>query len=215
MTEQEWLGCKDPKPMLRFLADQGKATERKYRLFSCACCQRVWDSLTDERSRRAVTIAERFADGLASEEELQFALAEAAEVRGLSGMPARWAAVAVARTGALRVVDTAGQVAASPAVGDYDPARWEEEWERQCDLLRDLFGPLPFRPVTVEAGWRTQEVAAVIEAINEGKDFGRVAELGEVLYRAGCRQRDLLHHCLWATRHVHGCWVLDLLLGKE
>ena len=37
MTEAEWLACNDPTPMLEFLRD--KASERKLRLFFCACCR--------------------------------------------------------------------------------------------------------------------------------------------------------------------------------
>jgi hypothetical protein len=35
MTETEWLRCTRPKPMLEFV--QGKANDRRLRLFACAC----------------------------------------------------------------------------------------------------------------------------------------------------------------------------------
>src|SRR5579872_3587894 len=75
MTEQEWLECTDPTPMLRFL--QGKVADRKARLFACACCRRTWSLLRDERSREAIKVAEHYADKQASEEELHDALGAA------------------------------------------------------------------------------------------------------------------------------------------
>ena len=46
MTDQEWLVCADPDKMLQFL--RGKASDRKLRLFACACCRLVWQKLSLE-----------------------------------------------------------------------------------------------------------------------------------------------------------------------
>lgn len=78
MDEQEWLRGSDLEAMLRHL--NGMVSERKFRLTECAFMRRFWHLLTDERSRRALEVAERFADGESNRNELReaYALAEAA-----------------------------------------------------------------------------------------------------------------------------------------
>src|SRR5437588_418759 len=71
VSEEEWLACADPTPMLEYL--RGKFSERKLRLFACACCRRVWNLLSDRYSRKALTVAERYADAEVSQEKLGFA----------------------------------------------------------------------------------------------------------------------------------------------
>src|SRR5436305_5182887 len=75
MTGAEWLACSSPYPMLESPA--GVAGSRKMRLLACACCRRHWDLFRGEASRRAVLVAERFADGLAGPGELEEAQEEA------------------------------------------------------------------------------------------------------------------------------------------
>src|SRR5215831_8723174 len=68
MDEDQWLTCSDPQMMLEFL--RGKASERKLRLFACACSRRISQLMDDAVCRTAVLTAERYADGLAQQEEL-------------------------------------------------------------------------------------------------------------------------------------------------
>lgn len=68
MTEKEWLSSDNLSPMLCFLRD--RASNRKLRLFACACCRRIWHLMADERCRRAVEVSEDYADGLVSDADL-------------------------------------------------------------------------------------------------------------------------------------------------
>src|SRR5262245_20356706 len=98
MTEQEWLASTDPASMLNYLLGRKNrgailtwlgvgrrssaprsvcATDRKLRWFAVACCHRIWFLLRDERSQRAIETCERYADGMASEDELAASQAEA------------------------------------------------------------------------------------------------------------------------------------------
>ena len=86
-------------------------------------------------------------------------------------------------------------------------------WETST-LFRDMIGN-PFRPVVLDSSWLTSEVVALCEAIYAGRAFERMPELADALEQAGCRDRQILSHCRWPDPHVRGCWVLDLLLGKD
>ena len=67
MTPEQWSACAHPRCLVEFL--RGRVSDRKLTLFAAACCRKVWGLLSDDRSRRAVEVAERFADGLATDEE--------------------------------------------------------------------------------------------------------------------------------------------------
>jgi len=46
-------------------------------------------------------------------------------------------------------------------------------------------------------------------------DTARLAVLADALEEAGCDNADILAHCRGPGPHVRGCWVVDLLSGKE
>jgi hypothetical protein len=81
-------------------------------------------------------------------------------------------------------------------------------------ILRDLIGN-PFRTVTVDPRWRTSDVTELARAIYEDRAFDRMPILADALMDAGCTDEQILGHCRGAGPHVRGCWVVDLVLGKE
>jgi hypothetical protein len=95
---------------------------------------------------------------------------------------------------------------------------WEDrcnEWQAQCNLLRDIFGN-PFRPVALDPGWRSDTAVSLAKGIYESRDFSAMPILADALQDAGCENDDILTHCRdESLTHVRGCWVVDLVLGKS
>ena len=81
-------------------------------------------------------------------------------------------------------------------------------------LVRCIFGN-PFRPVTVDPAWLTPTVVALAEGIYADRAFDRMPILADALQDAGCDNADILNHCRSDGPHVRGCWVADLLRGKD
>ena len=76
VDEAEWLACRDPGERLQLL--RGEVSDRKLRLYACACCRRAWRPTPVGAARHAVEAAERFADGEASAADLDAARGAAA-----------------------------------------------------------------------------------------------------------------------------------------
>ena len=108
----------------------------------------------------------------------------------------------------------------SRAVNGGLPGEWPDgedftrEYVAQAILLRDIFGN-PFRPVTFSPSWRTSTAASLASQMYESGDFGAMPILADALQDAGCDSADVLDHCRGPRPHVRGCWVVDLVLGKE
>jgi hypothetical protein len=58
-------------------------------------------------------------------------------------------------------------------------------------------------------------VRHLAEGIYEERAFERMGVLGDALEDAGCHDEVILAHCRQGPDHVRGCWVLDLILGRE
>src|SRR5438046_1062316 len=103
MTESDWRAAAEPKPMLRLLLGTDaprvqdveafpdcKASDRKLRLFACACYRRVCHLLPGPLARSGVEVAERFADGRATLDE--FRRAGDRLLSALDALEGRWRA---------------------------------------------------------------------------------------------------------------------------
>jgi hypothetical protein len=221
MTEAEWLECTDSSRLLEHLGR--KARSRKLRLFAVACCRRAGEHLRDETCRRAVEVAEGFADHRVGNPEREQVTRA---VRALCGPRARACyslAYAVVHGTRYTFVDariTAARanwiITAARNVGEY-PAPEAAESAAQCRLLRDIYGN-PFRAVAADAAWLAWDggtVPKLAQAIYDERAFDRLPVLADALEEAGCTDPDLLGHCRRPGEHVRGCWVVDYLLGKS
>ena len=113
------------------------------------------------------------------------------------------------------VIEAVGRSAAGLSSADWtqDVATVREASELAA-ILRDIFGN-PFRPVAFDPAWRTSTAVALAEGMYDRRDFGAIPILADALQDAGCEDEQILSHCRGDGPHVRGCWVVDLVLGKE
>jgi hypothetical protein len=78
---------------------------------------------------------------------------------------------------------------------------------------RHLRQPVP--PVAIDPSWLTSTVVALAGGIYDERAFDRLPILADALQDAGCEHPDILAHCHSDGPHVRGCWVVDLILGKQ
>lgn len=204
MTEQEWLASEDPAAMLRTVrrehetgqSNVARVSDRKLRLFACACCRHpgVWVRL-GAGFRRLVLAAEQAIEGLTADldrddwEDLQVVgwnqsdetmpkVAQAALLRDIAGNP--WRPVTLparpnCKPGCPR--------AASPAEPDH-------RLPRVCPDCGRYW----------ECPWLTPQVLSLAQAAyDERADDGsldpvRLAILADALEEAGCDDEHILRH---------------------
>jgi hypothetical protein len=237
-TEADWLASSEPWELLRALRGRGKS--RRLRLCATACCRRVAHLLPDERCRRAVDVAEAFADRKASKDQLAQAHDDIDRVLVLHGGLPTCAAAAtlhavgaalfaakpeVAKWAVLALKQATAAIAYSrfPAETPYratDPLLTEgmgDEQGVQAALVREVVRN-PFRP---PPGFvLPPSVLSIAQAAYDERlpscelDPARLSVLADALEDAGCADDAILAHLRGPGPHVRGCWALDLVLGK-
>jgi hypothetical protein len=92
----------------------------------------------------------------------------------------------------------------------------------EASLLRDIFGLIPFRPLTLSPAWQTPTVLSLAQAAYENRilpggtlDAERLAVLADALEEAGCSDAEILGHLRGDGPHWRGCWVVDLVMGRS
>lgn len=228
MTEAEWLACDDPKAMFTLVG--GRMSPRQARLFACACGRRychIWESsaAVDEYYRRVkpavdasceavIREAEDMPGGTLSRETVTELLARLDEgapiglrndmIQTIRGNAAWWAG---------RFTDVP-QTARQQGMLDASELRAREETNRfGSTLLRCICGGLAIQ-AAIDPLWLTSTVLALAEGIYAQRAFDRMPILADALQDAGCEDPAILNHCRSDEQHFHGCWVVDLILGK-
>ena len=226
MTEADWLtATKVTLPVLNCLRRRG--SERQFYLGAAAFARQVEHRLEDPRYRDLIRLVEEFADGRAAREQL-------------AGARRRLENELYERSTALQA-EGLSPSQASKRLGPYFAAVWAAEpsgaWEALCNakeaagrggkraetgprhvtLLHDIFGN-PFRPPRpidpAVLAYQGGAVKRLAEVIYEGRRFGDLPVLADLLEEAGATDADLLGHLRGPGPHVRGCWVVDLLTGK-
>jgi hypothetical protein len=232
VTEAQWLASAVSQKSLNYLV--GRTSDRKYRLFACACCRAIWSLLRDDRSRNAIEVVERFVDGTASDAEvdeargrLRFAAATGQSDAEVSASTAAQALFVdyPAQDGQPCVLATRVAYAAAGAAwraGGEPPPLYD--WHRNMPMLLDVFGN-PFRPGRVDPSvlaWNAGTLQRLAWGAYEERrlpegtfDPARLVLLADALEDAGCTDTELLGHLRSPGPHVRGCWAVDLVLGKE
>jgi hypothetical protein len=226
--------------MLKFL--RGRASDRKLRLFACACCRRIWHFLADKPYRHAVDVAERFEERLANATDLASVHSGAYQValygEGEGAVGPLWLAGWFSRPSG-GASDNSGDPHAPAVLAASVSMQVASEgselfstWAAtlgvgnavQAALLRDVVHA-PFRAIHSRASWRSWNYGTIpklSQSVYEDRhlpsghlDPHRLAVLADALEDSGCDNTEILNHCRQPGVHVRGCWAVDLLLGKE
>src|SRR5262249_47506784 len=162
----------------------------------CASCRLIWPLMVDERLRRAVEVAEAFADGLVSagvlaqarEPALALGLAEGEILGGTPSNMPEWASLKDSWRAAHAAACAADEDFAIPgnachyAAQDGGKGRDTED-AGQASLIREILGS-PLRQAAVDPIWLRRNngtVRKLAQAIYDEQAFERMSILADAL----------------------------------
>jgi hypothetical protein len=186
--------------MLTFL--RGQVSDRKLRLFAVACWRHLWEQLpkAEKVYQDAVDLLEQFVDGHASREALDTNY-DNAVIRGGGDYNIALLAGAIA--------PDAADAALATSIDAASIAKNDDETAVQAELLRHIIGN-PFRRYAALNPWPSA-VIQLAESLYNGGDC--CFALHDALLEAG--HAELAEHFEKEQWHPKGCWVPDLILGKQ
>lgn len=90
----------------------------------------------------------------------------------------------------------------------------EPSAEEFAELFAQLDSPAApnqrFAPV-----WRSPSAEGLARVICNEHRFDLLPILADALEEAGCDNHAILAHCREQRKHIRGCWVVDLVLGRK
>jgi hypothetical protein len=205
MTEERKSFVKYSPP--RYTVVDRFATRRQARLLGCALIRAHTAEVNCASCWHSVEAAEKFADAMSPLSELyqaRDAIAHRAPNTAIEQM-----ACAVAR----RITEGSCPVGIIGQAAQIGYVRNAEESLLQQSVIDDIFtaaDTIAFGPT-----WRTDTVVMLARTMYESCDFTAMPILADALQDASCDSDDILGHCRGPGPHVRGCWVVDLILGKE
>lgn len=220
MDSQAWEDCSSPIVMLNFLRE--KISQRKLRLFAAAACDAGLSPFGVDSVHRlhAIRVAEQFADGEAGHDLRCSArslvhpyVEEHACADGDMLESAKKIVSHDHRKLAIRQAVLLRCIAGNP----WKPIYWSDDPKKHAEPRTGerRTHPRDVSHVEMRRAWLTPEVQGVASAIYTERRWGEMPILADALEDAGCGSVEILAHCRSGGVHVRGCWVVDLILGKE
>jgi hypothetical protein len=211
VTAAEWRTSCRPVHLLDFI--DGRLSVRQSRLIAIASCRTIPTATLGALGEHWLATADKLA------EQPEVKLTPAAVRKWMRALPTDWedrlahpslqavyfqVGCGDPRTTMLNVGYVRGTTGPN-----YDLV--DEEF---ADVVREVVGD-PFLPTSADPSWLTSTVVALARTMYETRDFTGMPILADALQDAGCDNEDILDHCRKARPHARGCWVVDLVLGKE
>jgi hypothetical protein len=245
-TLEDLASARTPLARVQVL-EKMSLSPRKQRLFACACCRSEWQAFPVESTTlaeryldeftmssnlpadlapvtrqvvafRVVETAERYADGMSSNEELD--LADRLSARwnpslGMVNVACALNPMQVLLTNEREALDEIEQGSAPNALQQPDSHQllWRAEY---LSILAEIVGPS--MSLRIDPFWLASNDGAVVklaQSIYEERRFADLPILGDALEDAGCTEQVILDHCREPLRHWRGCWLVDAILGKR